>query len=347
MAVLPRAPSRPPGTTARTTRGPPRTTGTALPRGRRRPDLRRSGAPGARRCFLVPAPRPADGALRGRPRPRRRPAVRRSRPAQPRTYDFRRPTKLSREHVPRLQIAFESFARQATTILTTFLRTGARMELRSIEQFSYDDYVQTLPDPVFITTFTLEPLAGKGMIAYPLDIAMAIVDHMLGGSGAAAQPTRPMTAMETSIITHLLDRLLHEFAVSFAAITDVQPVMTGFEYNPQLAQAASGLGHRHGRELRHGRGQPRGRGHAGPAVLLLRPGAEQRGLPAAVGVRAASSARRRPRPWPPASTSSPWTSACGSRRCRCPRPTCSPSPSATSSCCATRATARSRSPPTT
>ncbi len=42
-------------------------------------------------------------------------------------------------------------ARQATTILTTFLRTGARMELRSIEQFSYDDYVQTLPDPVFIT----------------------------------------------------------------------------------------------------------------------------------------------------------------------------------------------------
>jgi len=164
----------------------------------------------------------------------------RSRRGEPRTYDFRRPTKLSREHVRVMQIAQESFARQATTILTTFLRTGARMELRSIEQFSYDDYVQTLPDPVFITTFTLEPLAGKGMIAYPLDIAMAIVDHMLGGSGAAAQPTRPMTAMETSITTHLLERLLHEFAVSFAGITQVQPVMAGFEYNPQLAQAASG-----------------------------------------------------------------------------------------------------------
>ncbi|MCW2579971.1 MAG: fliM, partial [Blastococcus sp.] len=107
----------------------------------------------------------------------------RSRRGEPRTYDFRRPTKLSREHVRVLQIAQEAFARQATTILTTFLRAGARLELNGIEQFAYDDYVATLPDPVFISTFTLEPLAGKGMFAYPLDIAMAIVDHMLGGSG--------------------------------------------------------------------------------------------------------------------------------------------------------------------
>lgn len=168
------------------------------------------------------------------------PATGRSRRGEPRTYDFRRPTKLSREHVRVLQIAQESFARQATTILTTFLRAGARLELVSIEQFSYDDYVATLPDPVFITTFTLEPLAGKGMLAYPLDIAMAIVDHMLGGSGAAQQPNRPMTAMEVSITRHLLDRLLDEFANAFGHITEIHPEMAGLEYNPQLAQAASG-----------------------------------------------------------------------------------------------------------
>jgi len=164
----------------------------------------------------------------------------RSRRGEPRTYDFRRPTKLSREHVRVLQIAQEAFARQATTILTTFLRAGARLELNGIEQFSYDDYVQTLPNPVFISTFSLEPMAGKGMLAYPLDIAMAVVDHMLGGSGTADQPSRPMTAMETAITTHLLGRLLDEFANCFGTITEIQPALNGFEYNPQLAQAASG-----------------------------------------------------------------------------------------------------------
>ncbi|MGY1594914.1 flagellar motor switch protein FliM [Geodermatophilus sp. SYSU D00965] len=164
----------------------------------------------------------------------------RSRRGEPRTYDFRRPTKLSREHVRVLQIAQEAFARQATTVLTTMLRTGARMELLGIEQHSYDDYVATLPNPHFVVTFTLEPLAGKGVLAYPLEIAMASVDHMLGGSGAADQPDRPMTLMETTITNHLLTRLLQEFTASFAHIVDLQPELSEVEYNPQLAQAAAG-----------------------------------------------------------------------------------------------------------
>src|SRR3954464_12163113 len=164
----------------------------------------------------------------------------RARRSEPRTYDFRRPTKLSRDHVRVLQIAQEAFSRQATTHLTSMLRTGARLGPAGIEQFSYDDYVATLPEPIFIATFTIEPLAGKGMLAYPLDMAMATVDHMLGGSGTAQQPERPMTGMESAIHGQLLDRLLAEFASSFSHITPVQPEVDSIEYNPQLAQAASG-----------------------------------------------------------------------------------------------------------
>jgi flagellar motor switch protein FliM len=164
----------------------------------------------------------------------------RRRGGEPRTYDFRRPTKLSREHVRVLQIAQEGFARQATGILTSMLRANARLELAGIEQFSYDDYLATLPTPIFAATFTIEPLAGKGMLAYPLDMAMATVDHMLGGSGRAEQPNRPMTAMESTITMHLLDKLLEEFANAFAPIAELQPELNSLEYNPQLAQAAAG-----------------------------------------------------------------------------------------------------------
>src|SRR3954465_7777531 len=98
----------------------------------------------------------------------------RARPSGPPPYDFRRPTKLSREHVRILQIAQEAFARQATTTLTSVLRTGARMELVGIEQFSYDDYIAPLPSSCFLAVFPLEPLPGKGVLAYPLDTAMAM-----------------------------------------------------------------------------------------------------------------------------------------------------------------------------
>ena len=180
---------------------------------------------------VADAPSAAPSRPEGQGRARRR---------EPRTYDFRRPTKLSREHVRILQIAQENFARQATTTLTSMLRTGARIELVGIEQFSYDDYVATLPPSYFLAVFTLEPLAGKGLLAYPLDTAMAMVDHMLGGSGEGEQPNRPMTGMESSITGHLLDRLLEELSEAFAHITPLQPAVDGVEYNPQLAQAASG-----------------------------------------------------------------------------------------------------------
>src|SRR3954453_13860020 len=149
----------------------------------------------------------------------------RSRRREPRPYEFGRPTKLSREHVRILQIAQENFARQATTTLTSMLRTGARLELVGIEQFSYDDYVATLPISYFLATFTLEPLPGKGVLAYPLETAMAIVDHMLGGAGAGEQPIRPTPAMESPITPPLLPRLLGDLAAAFAHTTPLQPAL--------------------------------------------------------------------------------------------------------------------------
>ncbi|MGY1708629.1 flagellar motor switch protein FliM [Geodermatophilus sp. SYSU D00758] len=184
----------------------------------------------------VPAP-PPSATGPGAPSPT---GPGRRRRGELRVYDFRRPTKLSREHVRVLQIALEGFARQATTVLTTMLRTGARMELVGIEQHSYDDHLATLPETCFLATFSMEPLGGKGLLAYSLDTAMAMVDHMLGGAGGAEQPARPMTVMETAITRHLLDRLLQDLGTAFSHVTDVQPALEDIEYDPQLAQAAGG-----------------------------------------------------------------------------------------------------------
>jgi flagellar motor switch protein FliM len=164
----------------------------------------------------------------------------RSRRGEARTYDFRHPTKLSREHVRVLQTVHEAFARQATTTLTSSLRTGARLDLVSIDQSSFADYVAGLPDPYFIASFSFEPLQGRGLLAFPLDIAMATVDHMLGGSGAAEQPIRPMTIMESTLEKHLLSRLLSELARAFESVVTFELELIEFEYNPQLAQAAGG-----------------------------------------------------------------------------------------------------------
>lgn len=157
----------------------------------------------------------------------------------PQPYDFRRPTKLSREHVRSLQIVFETFARQWTTLLTSSLRAVAQVNLASIEQLTYDEYVSTLANPTVVHVLSVEPLTGAGVLEFSLGNAMISVDHMLGGPGSENQPQRPLSDIESGLLRQLMTRVLGELRYAFEPIVRMEPKVTTVEYNPQFAQAAS------------------------------------------------------------------------------------------------------------
>jgi flagellar motor switch protein FliM len=155
--------------------------------------------------------------------------------------------KLSREHARTLQIAFETFGRQATTVMTSALRAVCQVNLVSVEQLTYNEYVELLSDPsrpnggrahTYMTLFSLEPVPHKAVLEMPIAAAMACVDHMLGGPGGNAQPERPLSEIEGTVVGGLVERVLAEVRYAFAAIVPLEPVVIGVEYSPQLAQAA-------------------------------------------------------------------------------------------------------------
>ena len=155
-------------------------------------------------------------------------------------YDFRRPIQLSREHSRTLQMGLDAFARQATTVFTSSLRTVCSMSLVSIEQRSYGEYVQSLGSSTYMTLFSAEPINGSGIIELPIKATMECIDHMLGGPGGPSQPDRPLTEIESVVARGLVERLLREMRYCLEEIVSIEPVVTGVEYSPQFAQAAGG-----------------------------------------------------------------------------------------------------------
>lgn len=160
------------------------------------------------------------------------------RAAEPIPYDFRRPIQLSREHSRMLQMALEGFCRQATTVLTSSLRTVCSVNLSSIEQTTYAEYIDALDNSTYMTMFSAEPLLSKCVLEVPLGAVMTFVDHLLGGPGGDQQPDRPLSDIETGVLAGLVERLLHELRYSFSSVIDFEPVVTGVEYSPQFAQVA-------------------------------------------------------------------------------------------------------------
>ena len=153
-------------------------------------------------------------------------------------YDFRRPVNLSRENSRLLHVVFEAFGRQASTVLTSALRSVCHVDLRSVEQVAYSQYVDTLGDPTYMTLFSVEPLPQKAVLETPLEVTMTCIDNLLGGRGTGPQPQRPLTDLESSVIGRLYERLVGEVRVAFESLVDLEPVITAVEYSPQLAQVA-------------------------------------------------------------------------------------------------------------
>lgn len=153
-------------------------------------------------------------------------------------YDFRRPTKLTREHVRMLQMAYETFARRYTTLLTSTLRVASQVTLIAIEQITYDEYIAGLDNPTCMFMVELDPMPGRTILEMATSMPLVWVDHMLGGPGGK-QPDRPLTEIETPLVFGMLGRILDELRLSFESIVNLTPRVVGVEYNPQFAQAAA------------------------------------------------------------------------------------------------------------
>jgi flagellar motor switch protein FliM len=152
-------------------------------------------------------------------------------------YDFRRPSQLSREHARLLQMAYETFARRMTTLLTSGLRQVCAVAVTEITQQSYEEYIAGLPPQTLMTPVTMPPISGTGVLEFSLPVALAAIDHMLGGPGGA-QTARTLTDIETTLLRGLLDQMSSTLRYALEPVLAVTPALGQIEYNPQFIQAA-------------------------------------------------------------------------------------------------------------
>lgn len=151
-------------------------------------------------------------------------------------YNFKRPNKVTRDHVRALQLVNETFARQLSTIFSSTLRTICPITVDSIEQETYDEFISILPTPTFLGILAVDPLPGRGMFHMPQDCAMNVIDRLLGGQGVPSGAQRPLSEIEVNVLRGLLDRGIRELKYAFESFMKVDGRIVSYESNPQFAQ---------------------------------------------------------------------------------------------------------------
>lgn len=153
-------------------------------------------------------------------------------------YDFRRPDRVSKDQMRTLQNLHEGFARQFSTTLTNFLRTFVEIELVSVDQLTYSEFVMSISNPSCIYVFKMEPLEGNAIIEINPSLVFFIIDRLFGGQGRPSEQNRELTLIEQNVINRIVERSLGDLKEVWEHIGVFSPKIEAYETNPQFVQIA-------------------------------------------------------------------------------------------------------------
>ena len=152
------------------------------------------------------------------------------------TFDFRRPDKFSKDQLRTLQMLHEQFARVGGSLLSAFLRTPVGIDLVSIEQVPFEEYLRSIDNSVF-TIMSLPPLSGQAVLELEFGLVFTIIDRILGGPGRAIS-RQVLTDIERPLVRQIIDRVFQALKNAWEQLIILNPTIETMETSSQFVQIA-------------------------------------------------------------------------------------------------------------
>ncbi len=147
-------------------------------------------------------------------------------------WSFLEAGQIGREPLRAITQLHEVFARNLTHSLGAYLRVVFEVNLVSVEQLSYGEFLARLPELTYLATLQLQPVSAVAALQLDLNLAFPIFDLLLGGRGAPEAELREITDIEEQILEGVAKIVCRELESAWQPIG----VMCSFEQRQQPAQ---------------------------------------------------------------------------------------------------------------
>lgn len=151
-------------------------------------------------------------------------------------YDFRRPTKFTKEQIRTLKVIHDNYARILGNFLTAYLRVPVKIEVLSVSQVTYEEFISSLSIPTVVTLFNMSSDMGIALLEVNPACAFALIDLNFGGDGKSVAKSRELTEIELEVMRHLNDKLLENLSYVWKGIATLSPKIESIDTNPHFNQ---------------------------------------------------------------------------------------------------------------
>lgn len=154
-------------------------------------------------------------------------------------YNFRRPDKFSKDNLRALRDIHREFSKAISLVLSGYLRMRVEIEIVSVDQLTYEEFVRSMPSPISVGVFEFEPLSGQVLLGISFEVISCIVNRMLGGVGNIENQTRELTDIEKALAKKVINIIIKSLEDSWNTIIPVTGKFISLDDNYQSIQVAT------------------------------------------------------------------------------------------------------------
>ncbi len=151
-------------------------------------------------------------------------------------YDFKHPNRVSKDQIRTLENMHDNFAGHYGSTLSAVLRTIVDVDLVSVDQITYSEFIMSLVSPSCTYTFAASPLEGGCLVDFNPTLTFSLIDRMFGGNGKILESDRELTGIERSVMGRLASKLYDDLTRAWDNIVKIEVEQKSFETNPQFIQ---------------------------------------------------------------------------------------------------------------
>ncbi|MBM2815548.1 MAG: Flagellar motor switch protein FliM [Ignavibacteria bacterium] len=153
-------------------------------------------------------------------------------------YDFRRPNRISKNQVRTLQTVHESFAEVFGYYLVSKLQTIVSITVTSVDQLFYSEFILSVSNPSCLYVFDLEGTDGSGILEISPQLALTVVERLLGGSAEVQINPRTITAIEQAVVRVMVEHALSDLRNAWRSIAELKFKFSRLEMEADFVQVA-------------------------------------------------------------------------------------------------------------
>ena len=152
-------------------------------------------------------------------------------------FDFRRPDRIPKSQVRAIHLLHDTFVRNLVSSLSAYLRSYLIINLVSVEQLSYSEFLECLPSPTCIASLSLKPYDGNAVLELNSSLIFPILEILLGGDGKLQfNSQREITEIEQVLLDGLFRLILRDLREAWKFVTQIDFNIETVETEPQFLQ---------------------------------------------------------------------------------------------------------------